>query len=96
MNLRHGLAAAFPHFNRLRTLCCAGTSIQGLSKSCNHPVPLLEALHILPYGSSGSSVLPTLLNGDFLSLRHLYVDHFNPFPNSHFHGPSSAVRISRL
>ncbi|KAF9783010.1 hypothetical protein BJ322DRAFT_188059 [Thelephora terrestris] len=89
-DLKHGLAAVVPYVNRLRALRCAGSSIQDFSELCNRPAPLLEILHILPHTDLASrGALPALFNDDFRSLRELYVNDFNPFPNNHFQGLSS-------
>ena len=91
-NLGHGLAAVFPHVNRLRTLRCVGSSIQDFSELCDCPAPLLETLHVLPHSDPVSmGALPRLFNGGLPALRDLYVNGFNPFPSNRPQGLSSLL-----
>jgi len=69
----------------------AGCTIDDFSQLSNRPVPLLETFHILPHDHFDSECppLPTLFNRDSTSLRELFVNGYNPFPNNHFKNLSS-------
>ena len=84
------LVAVAPYVHRLRTLSCAGSSIQRLPTFLEYPAPLLETLHIFPHPVFHfTTPLPALFNGDIPSLRELDVNGFDPFPNNSFRDLSS-------
>ena len=89
------LVAITPYIPRLRILSCT-VSTQDLSTLREHPAPLLETLHILSYHHPLlTTPLPALFKGETPSLRKLYVNGFDPFPNNDFRGLSSLrLRLS--